>query len=284
MAGFVLGAPDWTFSWAGGPGFEWDGVEPDYFDDDSLFTFRIRINSPLEPLWVVVNVDKDCDGFFSKAEQVPMELESRDDTSFVYRASVLLRKPQTTRPLAYYFSAQTGYTVKTSALRLGPFVGKRVSFKLLGDTLWSVDVPVRPLEVLTNSPQHRFLLVNTGEVDITFGLAVDQSDDAFGWTPASSYSEIGENRYVLSAVFTSGDVSAPRKEWFNTSGWEDVVSFEPRFAGGERFGVGSFSAGEAVAPGDTVALWLSLIAPSSSGGENADKIHSIRIKIFAVGE
>lgn len=279
----LVSAPDWDFDWVGEPGYEWDGVEPDYFDADRHFTYRIRVNSPSEPLWVTLNLDWNADGEFSRSEQIAMKLESSDSLGFIYSADVTFGESTSAYPLAYYFSAQVGYTVKTSQLMLGPFVGNRVSFALIGDTLWDITGPVAPLEVVLNSMRNTFLLTNTGDIPITFGLAIDANAGSF-WTPVAKYDDIGENKYILSVVFTDLDVDSAKVSWFNSSDWEDVVTYVPKFAGGQRFGVGAKSAGEGVAPGDTIAMWLNLIAPSSTDGSAEDQKYSVRMKIFAVSE
>ena len=172
--------------------------------------------------------------------------------------------------------------VRTSPLSLGPFGGKRVSFAFIGDTLWDIQKPVVPLEVLVNSEQNRFSLLNTGDVPINFGLSIDQRSESY-WQPTESYDRIGEDKFILSAVFTRYSEKPPLEMEFNTENWEDVLTIYPKFAGGTQFGIGKQSAGEQVQPGETVSLWFKFMAPASSGGEAANNLQSIRVRIFAAG-
>ena len=275
--------PLWDLKWTGEPGYEWDGVEPDYFDADSRFVFRIAVESPGEPSWVVVNLDRNADGDFSKLEQMPMMLEKKDNTGYIYRAETTLNKPDNSRPLAYYFSAQIGNAVRTSPLLLGPFMGNKVSFILIGDTIWHITEPVVPLEIVINSGRNKFLLVNTGEVPITFGLSIDPASESV-WEAVENYGKIGENRYVLSAVFSQNDRNAAQPTWFNANDWDDVVTAIPRFASGERFAIDKQSSGAKVEPLDTVSLWFNFISPASSNGLNAEDWQTIKIRIFAIAE
>jgi len=284
LANLAFGIPyDWDFEWVGEPGYEWDGVEPDYFESDRHFVYKIRVSGDLEPQWVTLNLDWNGDGNFSRDEQVPMKMEKRDDRGFVYSAEVIFNRSFFKNPMEYYFSAQIGYMVKTSPLMFGPFFGNKVSFAFIGDTLWDIAGPVFPLEIVVNSSRNTFYFVNTGDVPITFGLSIDENMDT-PWKPAERYVELGENKYILSAIFTKSDVKQVKKEWFNSMDYEDVISEVPRFAEGEVFGFNGVSAGKSLSPNDTVALWFSLLVPPSSDGSESDNVYSLRVKIFAVSE
>lgn len=275
--------PYWSLEWLGEPGYEWDGVEPDYFDEDRHFVYRVRVNSPIEPLWVILNLDWNADGQFARSEQVPMKLQRRDSKGFVFEADIIFGNSLFSHPLSYYFSAQVGYSVKTSPLLLGPFCGQRVSFSLMGDTLWNMSGPVVPLELLINTEQNRFLLANTGNVPITFGLAIEPLQNSY-WSPARCMDEIGENKFLLSGIFTEPFEGTAKAEWFNSFDWEDVITMVPRFAHQDIFGFGNNSAGVGVGIDDTIELCFSLVAPSSSGGGEDADLQTIRVRIFATSE
>lgn len=210
-----------------------------------------------------------------------MKLERQDSNGFVYRAEVTFKKSLFQSPMEYYFSGQIGYTVKTSPLMLGPFFGSKVSFAFIGDTLWNITGPVAPLEILMNTDENTFFLVNTGDIPITFGLCVDANMDT-QWEPVRFYKELDENKYILSAIFTDSHRKLADKKWFNSENFDDVISEIPRFAHGETLGFNGTSAGENVSPGDTVALWFNLLVPPSTIGAKENNIYSIRIKIFAI--
>lgn len=286
IAGFSIclwGLSEWNFDWVGEPGYEWDGIEPDYFDINADYVFRIKVKSITEPSWVVVNLDINGDGEFSLREQILMTFQYKDSLGYVYIARTNFWKPMLSLPLSYYFSAQVGNIVKTSPLLLGPFPGSRVSFALIGDTLWDVTKPIFPLEVVINSPNNRFLLVNTGNVPITFGLSIDQSIESC-WKAVDSYRHIGVNKYMLSAVFSDPSIGLPQHSWFNSENYEDVIMPMPKFAHREQFGIHRQSSGERVAPGDTVALWFNFVAPAGTDRLCKLEIQSIRIFIFATEE
>jgi hypothetical protein len=134
-----------------------------------------------------------------------------------------------------------------------------------------------------NSGDNRFLLTNTGDVPITFGLSVDPNSYTL-WKPAQRTNQISENIFMLCAVFSDPHLGQSQQQWFNGSGNDDIVSVMPKFAGGENFGFGKTSDGESVRPADTVALWFNFKAPESSGGKGADNLQVIRVKIFAVSD
>ncbi len=229
-------------------------------------------------------MDANADGFFARNEQIPMELARKDSAGYIYQKKMKLDEPKGNRPLAYYFSAQVGFNMRTSSLHLGPFWEKNVSFVLVGDSLWESDGPIYPLEVLTNPSDNKFLLINTGDTPLTFGLTISEQSKTL-WKPISDYDKIaGENKYILSAMFLKHNQDKPDENNFNTDNWEDVLSYQPKFACGEQLGYRNYSAGEHLAPGDTAVLWLNFVAPASSSGEVADQIQSIIIKVFAIGE
>lgn len=274
----------WDFVYVGEPGYEWDGVEPDYFSGEDTFVFKIKVAGQVQPQYVYLNLDANADGYFSRSEQFPMKLVGRDDEGFVYQVKVHLTEPEGNRPMGYYFSAQVGFETKTSGLQLGPFWRKNVSFTLIGDTLWNPGRLIMPLEVIVNSENSKFMLVNTGDVPITFGLMIDRNSQTV-WKPVDRYEHLGrEDTYILSAVFTKRGHRRPKKEEFNQRDWEDVLLYSPRFAHGEVFGIDGYSAGEKLAPGDTAVLWFQFIAPPGSSVETKNNKQSIGIKIFAVGE
>ncbi len=277
-----LGLPYlWDFEWVGEPGYEWDGVEPDYFDVNNHFVYRIRITGRIKPQWVTLNLDWNGDRNFSRDEQIPMKLEKQDSNGFIYRAEITLEKSLFQNAMEYYFSGQIGYTVKTSPLMLGPFCGNKVSFAFIGDTLWDIMGPVAPLEIVMNSDKNTFFLVNTGDTPITFGLCVDASMDS-PWKSVRFYKELDENKYILSAVFTDSHRKFASQKWFNSQDFDAVISEIQRFAHDEIFGFDGTSAGENVVPGDTTALWFNLIVPPSTLGAKSDNTYSIRVKIFAL--
>jgi hypothetical protein len=283
LTGLCWAVQEWGLIWNGSIGYEWDGVEPDYFQSDSLFAFKIKYVGLGEPVSVSLNLDRNADGFFSNSEQLPMRKERKDSTGVYYTVSTSIGKPRTRMPLAYYFSAQVGYTVKTSALMLGPFFGSKVSFKLVGDSTIHFDKAVAPLEILINSENNKFLLVNDGEVPIRFGLCIDRNGNSL-WQPVTNSYEIGENKYILSAIFLKPTQKKPRNEQFNTKAWEDALNFQPRFCFNDRFTTGKNNSVEICRPGDTLALWFNFMAPSTSSGPDADQLQTIGVKIFAVEE
>jgi len=274
----------WDFDWVGESGYEWDGLEPDYFEDNREFVFRIKVKSPTEPIYVFVNIDRNADGFFARHEQIPMKLERVSYEGYIYRAGVELKQPRTNRPIGYYFSAQVGCTMKTSPLNLGPFWESRVSFTFIGDTIWTVQSPVLPLEYVINSPDNRFLFVNTGDVPLTFGLMVSEQSNTI-WYPAKNYEDIQDgNKYIFSAMFLEPSKSQPKPENFNAQNWEDVLTYMPRFADGEQLGFANKSAGEKLASGDTVALWFNFMAPVYTSINGTERPQSILVRIFAIAQ
>ncbi len=272
----------WEFEYVGEPGYEWDGVEPDYFSDADTFVFKIKVKSETEPLYVFLNLDLNADGYFSRGEQFPMKLYRPDEDGFCYETVVPISEPKNNRPLGYYFSAQVGFETKTSPLQLGPFRRKNVSFEFIGDTLWTAGGQLHPLDVVVNKDA-KFMLVNTGDVPITFGLMIDPNSKSV-WRPVDRYDRIGEDVYILSAVFAKSSMGKPNRKQFNQRDWEDVITYSPRFAHGDVFGIDGFSAGEKLAPGDTAVLWFQFIAPASSSVETDREKQNITIKIFAVGD
>jgi len=94
----------WDFVYIGEPGYEWDGVEPDYFSGEDTFVFKVKVAGQVQPQYVYLNLDANADGYFSRGEQFPMELVRRDDDGFVYQVKVHLTEPEGNRPIGYYFS------------------------------------------------------------------------------------------------------------------------------------------------------------------------------------
>lgn len=214
-----------------------------------------------------------------------MSLEKGDDPK---KGLVFVRRMRlsyhidSTNDLIYYFSTKT--RDKRTALS-GQFSGPQIIPVLrfsLSRGEWNTGEEKEPMEVVTMTPKERILIKNTGDGVENFALAIDTTMGS-SWLPAEKRTEIAEDRYLLSALFTKPNELGISEQDFNELGNEDVITLDLKRAHGPVFGQGNISYGEKLSPEEETALWLSLVMPSASR-KSCGKVEKIIIKVICLGE
>ncbi|MBN1755140.1 hypothetical protein JW877_02900 [bacterium] len=271
--------------WVGSPGFENDGLEPEYGSKATDFTFQIMYQHPqgAPPLWIIASIDTNDDGFFSESEKFPLEVlkGTNYQKGVIYFTTLVLSfVPGRYNDLSYYFSASDGNRTYSTHLRNGPLLKQHLAFSAQPD-YWFVGRDLRPASSHITGVDQRIILQNLGNGYQKYALSISQEDahEQDGWMAADSIKGIDINTYALSALLTEKDFMQVDYNSFNEIYNDDVITKAIKIASGPAFAIGFNSKGEKVPPNKEIALWLNLIMPTTSSGVNAMGLHSIAITI-----
>ncbi|MBN2543917.1 hypothetical protein JXI42_13750 [bacterium] len=274
--------------WVGSTGYENDGLEPETGSQPTEFIFKVKYKSSnnTAPAWVIVNLDTSRDGFFSENEQFSMKrAKGRNNRKgVIYSFAITLSyHPSKLSYLSYYFTASDGKNQYSTPLGYGPVLKQDLSMKIQPNS-WFAGKDLKPASINITDFDQRIIITNTGNGFQKYALSISSEDKwvVDGWVAASNIDSIDENKYLLSAVFTDKYHNELEERDFNEFYDEDVLTLAPKIAEGPVFSLGLDSKGQNVAPEQEIALWFKLVMPTSTIGEHALDLHTIRVKVICL--
>ena len=284
-----------VLDWAGTPGFESDGLEPELGNMDSFFVWKIKYaDADSEaPEYVQLLFDENGDGDFAGTREIlEMRREDSDDDDYadgvIYKYWVYgLRPMPASNP--YSFRCSDGNTITRFPIPSlpGPVVEPTIRVSFFG-TAWEF-YGASAGEIALPTAAEMPIMFHTGDVPFQIGASIAEADiyehsaDTFsyssgGWYFADSPDSSGINLYKLSLLFLRADASPPDSADFNDAA-EDLLTGGIKWFDGDTLGRPSDSMIADFLPGEIRRIGFRLDLPDSAYGFRSDARHRITVRI-----
>ncbi len=258
---------------------------PDFGNRDTVFRFQVIYSDAdgTPPEYVRIKADFDGDGAIDDYRSM---YPIGDDyvSGVLYRADIDSIFPQKDMPFSFH--ASDGY-VRT-VLGIPPYLGPDIELTAglsVSDIIWYPDTIYDTESVIGPG----WKVINTGDIPQRLGLeiALDDSIEYREWRDevtggllaVESPTLVGINKYCISGLFQNNSLT-PIFSQFNTSGNEDVLTTDKRFADSVAFVDEWTPTGYILQPNDSVWLYFRFDPPLLTFGPYRWRPHIISLRLW----